>query len=236
VECLARPRGGRSHLFYSPIGLDYPRPRPPRHSTLWSLGDAAYFISDEFHKNHPLGDPDAVARLIEANSPTSILREHLPGLTVIRCKGPAEDKTTFARQRYDLEVWLSSVLQLQLHPEFRDNGDQHLSVFRKESVLPFTFFDQVRGIAFKAVPNSEPCELDNETRQYLKDILRIRTLQDGRLVRQTIVVFPTREAAVHNIDVVSKLGASGVAYIGDDYCLWNPQPVGNWILTDWSKG
>jgi hypothetical protein len=66
-------------------------------------------------------------------------------------------------------------------------------------------------------------------------VLKTRTLADGRKVRQTMVVFPTREAAVHNAEAISDLGASGAVYVGDDNRLWNPTPAGAWIRTDWGK-
>lgn len=230
------PRAAVGPVFsIRPIGINYARPLPPRHSVFWNLGDAAYFISEAFHQINPAADPDSAAKLIAAPLPPGVIRHTIDGLTTIRCRGPAEDAIAFARQRFELEVWVSSVLNLPLHPEFNGKGDQRLGVLRKESASPFTFVDQMRGIAFKAVAESEARDLDNETRQELADVLKTRTLADGRKVRQTMVVFPTREAAVHNAEAISDLGASGAVYVADDNRLWNPTPPGTWIRTDWGK-
>jgi hypothetical protein len=219
-----------------PLGLSYPRPRPPRHSTLWPLGDAAYFISDEFHRAHPLGDEAGVSRLKAQPLAQGIVRESSNGLTVVRVKGPAEQAAPFALQRHQLEVWMSVALELPLHPEFRTNGDRRMSVLLREGAAePFSFYDAMRRIAFKAVVEAPAGELDDRTTAELANILKLDTLQDGRPVGQTIVIFPSREAALQNAALVKELGGSGSVYVGDDRRLWEPRPPGQWIEVNWER-
>jgi hypothetical protein len=212
-----------------PSADDYPRPLPPRHSTLWMLGDAAYFVSHRYHEISPIGDPGGAARLRSSRLPEGVLRDLVGDLTLIRCRGPAEDALALAKQRYALEHWMSSLLGLPRHPDFLENGDERIRVLGKESVTPFTFYDQMQALAFKAVPETDASNLDDGTRRELAGILRTRTLADGRKIRRTMVIFPTREAAVHNFDVVSELGAAAAVYVGEDGHLWNPRAAGNWI-------
>ncbi len=218
-----------------PINFDHPRPLPPRHSNIWLLGDAAYFISHSFHDGSPIGDPKGLEQLRSAKLPKDILRDFTEGLTVIRCRGPAEDAHAFSKQLVELEAWMSHVLQLPVHPDFRENGDQRIGILRKEVAPPFTFYDPALGIAYKTATETEARSLDPDTRRELTEALKVRTLVKGRKVRQVIVVFPTREAAIYNQNIVTGLGASGVAYVSDDGCLWNPKPAGNWIPVDKNK-
>jgi hypothetical protein len=216
-----------------PLTIDHARPLPPRFSRKWSLADAALFVCPEFHAQDPRGDPDGAERLRAAPVPASLVRETRDDLTVIRCRGPAEDLRAFGQQLYELERWISTILGLQLNAEYNENGDHRLGLPKRENAEPFTIFDPMRGFAFKALPDTEARDLAPTSRRELERVLQIKQLEDGRNVRGVYAIFPTRAAAVHNVDAVRRLGAVSTVYVGKDSELWDPRPPGNWIRTDW---
>jgi hypothetical protein len=211
-----------------PLAVGSPRPLPPRSSTLWSLGDAAYFIDHAFHETSPIGDPQGAWQLRGATLPDGVRRQTLQGLTVVRCAGPSGDKAAFANQLFELEHWMSSVLNLPLHPAFNEYGDIRVVLLGKVAAEPFTFYDPMVATAYKAVTTVDAEPMSPDVRAELAEALREKVLRNGRKVRSVMVIFPTRDAAVRNHQAVAQLGASGSVYVGADHRLWNPEPPGNW--------
>jgi len=131
---------------------------------------------------------------------------------------------------------MSAALDLPLHPEFLANGDRRMTVVPRESeATPFTLYDAMRRIAFKAVAEASSGELDEATKGELKRILKLSELADGRSIAQTMVILPSRAAALANAALIKELGGAGAVFVGDDRRLWNPDPPGSWIKVDWGS-
>ncbi|MFL5006432.1 MAG: hypothetical protein ACJ8D8_14360 [Microvirga sp.] len=209
-----------------PINFDYEKPQPPRIGHVWVPGDAAYFLDHEFHESSPRGDKANLSLLISSELPDGVVRHEIPGLTIIRCRGPAEDRQAFASQLRALEVWVSSLLKLPIDSDYKENGDQRLKVFGKEIVNPFTFYDSMTNVGYKSMAETEARDISGDDRKEVEDLLKIKTLPNDRRVQRVIIIFPTRAAAVHNRRALVDLGASGAVYIDDEGELWNPAAVG----------
>jgi hypothetical protein len=184
--------------------------------TRWILGDAALFLSRRYHESSPAGDPKAFALLRTAETPDGIAREENGDLTVIRCTSPPSDERLFAAQRYELEVWLSSVLKLPPHPDYSATGDRRVDVLAQQPLEPFTFYDPVTFTAYKALPVLSALEAAPDAVADLKQAIARR--QAGGLVeiRRVVVIFPNREAALANREDVISLGAESVVFVGDE--------------------
>jgi hypothetical protein len=114
-------------------------------------------------------------------------------------------------------------------PDFKANGDRRIHVFGKQAARPFTFFDPLSATAIQAVPQTGMQPLTSDEASELASLLATKALADGRAVREALVLFPDREAAVCNRRALVESGAATTIYMDEVGELWEPSPRGRWL-------
>ena len=218
--------------WYDP---DYPRPLPPRFDRAWPPGAVAYYLSAAYYLNQSADKQATFPLLRDAPLPQGLIRQQYDDLLVIQAAEKFEPRKEFELNLYKLELWIGKTLDLKLARDYQANGDKRSTIWSKEIVKPFSFYDDSTRTGYKVVAENRDDELDAETWKELEEILPLRSLPDGRPVNATRVIFVGREAALLHLPRIYELGGSRVLYLSEDGDLWNPAPPGQWIRTDWDE-
>jgi hypothetical protein len=209
--------------------MKYPRPLPPRKSAHWHPNVMIYFLSRTYYESGKAVSPQTLQRLQQEALPAGIIRREIGDLLVIQATDQLADETKLKRQLSLLEEWIGTTLDLASDEDFTADGDQLWRVYKSERVKPFSFYDEPTKTAYKVVAETGDNKLDDETREELAEILKLRQLPDGRPITSTMVIFAFRDGAVANLELIRELGGSGVLYRDSQGEFWNPDPPGEWI-------
>lgn len=217
------------------LDFDYPRPLPPRLAVWWPPNAIVYYVSAAHFSQRSSDGLAMLALLKDAPLPQGLIRRQHDDLLVIQAAEKLEPREELEQQLYKLEVWIGKTLNLRFDQKYQANGDQRTDIWSKEVVKPFSFYDASTRTGYKVVAEDRDDELDAETWKELEEVLPLRALPDGRPVDATRVVLVERVAALKHLPRIRELGGSGVLYLGQDGALWNPEPPGRWIRTNWDE-
>jgi hypothetical protein len=219
------PRGCRlSVATLVPPGAEYPRPRPPRAGTTWSLGALDYYLGRIWHERD--AEAAAVLAAIEkATLPRGATRVSKDDVIRISFAADLKDGAAVASARVASEAWLTPLVPTKVARGWNEHGDRVIvPPIRRTELPPFTYYDAEKQIAYKAlILDPETREIDEEMWAEIAAIATSGKLHHGKQVTSIRLVFPIREDAVFMHDRAIADGFEMVTY-PKGTVLWQVSP------------
>jgi hypothetical protein len=208
------------------VSEPYPRPRPPRVTTLGlSPGSLLDFVDLDFLRaNGSKKQADAVAK---AKLPPGASRERDGRLVVLRWAAEVADLRRVAAARARQERWLVENVGLDRDQNYNEAGDLLVDADGAEEHPPLTYYDPANEIGYKAVV---PTAMDAAQWAEIERWAKRGKLPDGSVLSAVRLIVPNRAAALKLRARARETGVKAVLYTDNQGQWWDPSPPGEWAV------
>jgi hypothetical protein len=227
---LLRHRGGvDTGMIYvadddSP--LVYPRLRPPVMVGWGTMTQIAQYIDVRFHDDPRLrGSPDIVNKVARAAVPVGVERIERDELVILRWLDSVANPIDVATALSQYERWLSRLLPTQPAYGYNDLGDLEDAPEERVAKAPWTFYDERRKVAYKAIMVDSDGGVDDDLWTSL-----VQAIKGGAKTNTKVrLIVPLRDLALGLRVRARAAGFDAVLYVDEERRFWNPDPPGEWV-------
>lgn len=212
-----------------PLGLSYPRPRPPRQSNLWAIGALVNFASRAFHERHSQGRPQELRAVLAAPIPPGCQRIEQGDLVTLRWAQRLGDSRELAACCSVQEHWLAQVLPLEVKAGYNELGDELVTPMGLQPRPPLTFYDSMYQAGYQATTVTPDGTTDDELLDEAAGWRRDGRLPDGTPLKELHLLVPNRESALRLLPEAHRRSIDKVLYLTEDRRIWDPAPPGEWL-------